>query len=687
MAKRNFILLALTMLFSATTLFSAGKQAKPFDLEKYAKKNLITIGGKDITFGEVKRSYDKNAMRDKVPFEALSRDSAEEFIDTYTKYKLKVMDGINMGLDKDTSVINEVERNKRVLAESFLLDECVVQPAIDKFLERRQVEKKIAVIICHFQPNGDTTKAYQKITAAEEELARGATFDYVAKKYSSDTVSSKDGGVLPMYITALRLQQPIEDPIYSLKVGEYTKTPIKTGYGYFIIKLLEEMPRTYVGMSHILIPFTNSNEGMGPIIADSAAAKKLADSLYQALQNGANFTELAKKFSADKQTADSGGNLGIYSRSGGFVKGGQNILTAIETAVYEMKDGQVSKPVKTKLGYHLVRRDSTVKVPYDFELSDIRINYNKQYFQNEKARFYDSMAVAACGYKLNENAFNELLKNVDTTKTAIDTNFCKSIPETLKSQTLYSIDGKNYTVGWFADTMHNTLDVRSTPTNTKGYKEAIHKFIVPIVLDVLMRDINKTHPQFQTTMDEFTSGILLFKAEAANVWNKLKFDTVRAKKFYDTTSIDLTKPLQYNISEIYILKKDKIDSVYNELIAGKYTFDSAAALYTQRSSTRSKHGMMGLLDTTHKLAQTARDLKLKVDSISKPFKYENGYSIIKLNAIDPERRKTFEESMAIISAPAQAAYQKELENDWIKRLEKEGKVKVNNKLVKEIWKN
>ena len=62
----------------------------------------------------------------------------------------------------------------------------------------------------------------------------------------------------------------------------------------------------------------------------------------------------------------------------------------------------------------------------------------------------------------------------------------------------------------------------------------------------------------------------------------------------------------WDISEIYLMSKEKADEVYEEIKSGKLTFDSAAALYTQRQLYREKHGRMGPLPITNRIVLQAK---------------------------------------------------------------------------------
>ncbi|PYG96887.1 hypothetical protein CVV67_30630, partial [Arthrobacter stackebrandtii] len=78
-----------------------------------------------------------------------------------------------------------------------------------------------------------------------------------------------------------------------------------------------------------------------------AQAKARAEEIEQRLAKGESFAALAKEFSQDPGSASSGGDLGFA---------GPGVYDpAFEDALYKLQDGQVSAPVRTEFGYHLIK--------------------------------------------------------------------------------------------------------------------------------------------------------------------------------------------------------------------------------------------------------------------------------------------------------------------------------------------
>ena len=103
--------------------------------------------------------------------------------------------------------------------------------------------------------------------------------------------------------------------------------------------------------------------------------KKQADDLYTQLQNGADFAALAKKFSEDTGSKANGGKLTISK--------GQTVAPFDQTA-FNLKKNDISKPVKTEFGYHIIQPLSETKPAKVTPLKEVRASIKQQLAQTQK---------------------------------------------------------------------------------------------------------------------------------------------------------------------------------------------------------------------------------------------------------------------------------------------------------------
>ncbi|MHA3982416.1 SurA N-terminal domain-containing protein [Acinetobacter venetianus] len=132
-----------------------------------------------------------------------------------------------------------------------------------------------------------------------------------------------------------------------------TDADLKQAYQAFVEKQQKDAKRE---VKHILIT-TDTR--------DAAAAQKLANDVYAKIQAGMTFAQAAAQFSEDPSSKDQGGLVDAYA---------PGIFSAdFDNAVNALKNGQVSKPVKTQYGYHIIEANTqTVTIP-SFEAEKVRL--------------------------------------------------------------------------------------------------------------------------------------------------------------------------------------------------------------------------------------------------------------------------------------------------------------------------
>ena len=672
------IALCAPLFFSNSSVFA---QKKTKSKAKEEQKALVKIGSENITLKDLEAAYLKNPKKN-LKLLDLSKDSLIDFINLYTNYRLKVQEAVNLGLDKDPSVISEIEQNRNLISESYFFDKTLVIPNVNLLLERRKVELQLGVMLFALTQNSsDTMTAYNKAISAITALSNDEDFFEYGKKNSDD----KDLSSRKHSITSSIIRKQIEDAAYNLKVGEFCKKPIKSKYGYFVIKVYSKENRIKVRPSQILF-----NENLAT--ADSVKTIAKAKMVLERLKKGESFEKLAKEFSQDPNSAKNEGYLGAYySRSTGFDKpNSQNerdnkLVPQFEEALFKLKDGEFSDLVYSGFGIHIIKRDSTKSFTADEERESLKKFYKKAYFEEDKKNFIDSIK-KTLNFKLNDPNFNEFLSLVDTAKTTLDSNWMHKLTNIDKSKVLYSTDMKKITIADILDSIKIRKDMRVTPLSRAGITSVLEKMTTPDAFAYLTRNLDKDYPEFAQLQKEFKDGILLFKIEEQEVWNKLKFDTLQAKEYWEANKNKYMTENQYSFTEVFVLADSLSKVIYSKAKAGE-DIEKLAAEFTQKSGMRERKGRHDMeYAKDNRLVQEILKLKLKEGEISEPIKIDKGYSIIKLNQILPPKVKTFEEAIPDFAPTFQDKTQKALSEKWVQNLREKIPVVINNKMIDSLYK-
>ena len=110
--------------------------------------------------------------------------------------------------------------------------------------------------------------------------------------------------------------------------------------------------------------------------------KEKAEKIYKDLKKGADFTKLAKEYSIDKASAEKGGELGFFTRA--------DMVKPFSDAAFSMKPGEISQPVKTPFGYHVIQVEE-VKPPQQKAFKDVKEEIKKQLFQEKQQKAFDKL--------------------------------------------------------------------------------------------------------------------------------------------------------------------------------------------------------------------------------------------------------------------------------------------------------
>ena len=115
---------------------------------------------------------------------------------------------------------------------------------------------------------------------------------------------------------------------------------------------------TQVKLKAIYIPFSSAPSTTGKKILTEDEAKAATEKLYAQIQAGADFVKLVKENSGDPTSAAKDGDFGSFSRT-------DQIPEDIKTAVFALKAGQVTQPLRQPNGYYLLRVEEISTQPLD----------------------------------------------------------------------------------------------------------------------------------------------------------------------------------------------------------------------------------------------------------------------------------------------------------------------------------
>jgi peptidyl-prolyl cis-trans isomerase SurA len=194
------------------------------------------------------------------------------------------------------------------------------------------------------------TRTEEEARARAEELLgrveRGEPFADVARAESDARSSGPRGGLLGTYTAAdwPAAHEPIRAPVWALRVGE-TSEVLRAPYGWVIAR---RCAVEHVHTRHILVRYAGARNAGANVTRTRDEAQAEASRIRNALEApGADFEAMAREHSEDS-SAERGGDVGITGRG--------RMAEAYETAAYALGPNEISRPVETDFGFHVIQR-------------------------------------------------------------------------------------------------------------------------------------------------------------------------------------------------------------------------------------------------------------------------------------------------------------------------------------------
>ncbi len=624
---------------------------------------LFSVGNVNVPVSEFKYIYAKT-NQDKANF---SEASLRDYLDLYTKFKLKVMKARDMRLDTIASLQSELDGYRKQLAKSYLEDKEVSEKLIRETYDRMLQDVDISHIFVTCDRNAkpaDSLRAYNKAMRQLKLVQSGKDFGQVAID-SSDDKSAKDNKGRLGYVNAMLPDgyYAMEKAVYAAKAGSVVG-PVRSNTGYHILKVNAFRPaRGEMEVSQILIR-------KGDTDATKSRAKVRIDSVYQALKGGGKWDELCAANSDDKMTSPKGGYIGFF--------GINRYQRTFEDAAFALtKDGDYTAPVETSIGWHIIQRKSQKPVGAYETIKKGLADRVKRDSRSEIAK--QSMI----GRIKREAGFQEMPDALAAWQSKqVDTVFhtFKWKPDASKPQTVLMRFGQaqSYTVTDFED-----FCARSGRDRMRGVgsplAETVPKLYKAWSDEVTMQfeeaQLSAKYPEFKSLMREYEEGILLFEALKVNVWDRANTDSVGLTQFFNTNISQKYKWDERAKVSIYTLKTDDAKTLkkLRSLAAKKPAADvlkkmnkkGEVVTVIEKSYEKGKSKDLGALWSAGAMTEGKTDAGTKTANF------------MKIESIVPPTAKALSDARGY----AVADYQEHLEKQWIEELKKSYPIKINDAVL------
>ena len=480
---------------------------------------IIRIQDWEIPLSEFMSVYSKNAKAEG----EIDQQAVKEYLDLYLNFKLKVYHAKEMGLDTNPEFIRELRGYRNQLAKPYLTDNEVTEFLIDQAYERMQSEVRAQHILIRLPETPsprDTLEAFNEIMKIRKEISGGLDFTEAALKYSEDPSVSKNDGDLGFF-SALYMVYPFENAAYNAEIGEVSE-PVRTRFGYHLVKVTGKRPdQGEVLVAHIMIRPEKKNN---PESIELARDK--ANEIYAKLMEGADFTEMVKAYSEDRGSLPKNGELPWF---------GTNVMVeSFEEAAFALEEkGDISRPVKTEFGFHIIKLIDRKGIK---PLEEIRYELKQKIEKDSRSSLSRTKLIKSLK---DEYGYKKYSSRVKALASYLDESYYSGqwkADEAMKlNKVVFTIGDSTYTQKDFA----RYLFVQQVRTgNRMPFDLVVHRkfkeFEEEKIIDYENALLEEKYPRFKNLMREYHEGILLFEISDQMVWSKASADTAGLMDYYES---------------------------------------------------------------------------------------------------------------------------------------------------------
>ena len=671
MKKKQIIIKGLVFIF---VLVIFGNHIKVNAQNIPDNKTLVTIGDEAVTVGEFMHIYNKNNTQSSMQ----EPSSVEEYLDLFINFKLKVKEAIDLQMDTIDEFQEELAGYRDQLAKPYFVDESVNEALLKEAYDRKLYDIRASHILIMVNENAtpeDTLKAYNEITKIREEIVAGKDFGEAAVEYSDDP-SARDREEIPGkqrfrkgnsgdlgYFTVFNMVYPFENAAYNTPVGQVSQ-PIRTKFGYHLVKVTDKKDALGVAeVAHIFVslnPATTTSE-------DSTGKEEKINKISQKIKEGMSFEDAVKQYSEDKGSARNDGKLSSFTCN--------RVVPEFVIAAQSLEIGEVSDPVQTLYGYHIIKLISR-KTPGTFEEESEKL---KERIKKDDRSHKSEDAVLQRIKKENKlkiygKAKLALLAEIDTS--VLNATFKADTFDTF-IKPIMKIGKNKYNQYDFARYVEENQRKQTDMDKDVYLENLFNEFVNEKCLAFEDKHLEENYPEFKALMREYHDGILLFNLTDKKVWSKAVKDTTGLENFFNEHNDDYVWGDRADATIYQIRNENDVEKV--RAIISENESDGDIARILDEDSIQSVKIIPGKFEKGDN--QYVDRVEWKTGNIEDASSdVEKLVTIVKIKEVLPPQPKVFNEARGI----ATADYQSFLEEEWIKQLKEKYPVVINHEVLKQM---
>ena len=467
---------------------------------------LFKVNDSVVLIDEFNRVFNKNIEL----IDEKNQKDFDSYLNLLVNYKIKLAEAYELGYHEDPKYKSELNKYTKQLQNTYLTDKETEERYLLEAYDRTKLEVNVSHILIRIESdNIDTIQVYNKLNSLRNSFGNSTT-DEFKKKYNQDNLMIvEDLG----YFSVFKMIYDFENVAYNTPVGEVSE-PFRTQFGFHILKVNDK--RNSLGevtVGHIMTYKSKTD------------AQERINNIYDSIQSGKSFEYLAKKYSEDKNSSFKGGRLNPFSS-------GQINSIPFENAAFNLDtDNNISEPVETKYGWHIIKLYNKENVK-DFDQIKFEL-LNKL----KKSSRFNKITDSFYSFLLKQYNLSYENENLDYFISIIDQSYLQgnwSIPEEIDDEKiLVKINNKILKYIDFATFLEDNQKKYNIISSKDLVYDLYKRFIDYNALEFYKNNLENENPEYRFVINEYREGLLLFNLMQEKIWTLKDSDTINLREFYN----------------------------------------------------------------------------------------------------------------------------------------------------------
>lgn len=520
----------------------------------------------------------------------------------------------------------------------------------------------------------DTLKAYNKISRVVDDLNAGKEFSVAAIEYSDDP-SARDTKAVPNkqratkgnkgdlgYFTVFNMLYPFESVAYNTEVGDISPI-VRTKYGYHIINVTDVKDAMGTAqVAHIFVALRPDASKQ-----DSLRKTEKVNNIHAKIQEGLSFEDAVAQYSEDKGSIKNNGQLSHFTCN--------RVVPEFVEVVDIMQVGDISAPIKTDYGYHIVKLiESNKPGSFDEESSILK----KRLAKDNRSRKSEDAVITNIKtnnkFKVYTEAANAIIDAIDSS--VLNKRF---VADSLKfmTETVIKIKKEKYTQYDFAKFVQINQRIQDNIDRDVYVKQLFSEFEEDCCLSFMDKNLEANYPDFKELVKEYHDGILLFNLTDEKVWSKAVKDTMGLQEFFESNRNNYIWDERVDAT-VYEIRDRNIIAQVTEIIS---TMDNDGDIAKAFETDSIK--AVRIIPNTYELGDNKYVDQIDwAVGVSEPVNsdVEDLTVIVKVREVLSPEPKALKDARGLVTAD----YQSFLETQWLKELKTEYTVEINDDVLEKI---